>query len=103
MREQWKDELGGHYGTLCRCFEAWIKYHFNGPHVEAEWDAIDVVTKANTFAKKAFLHGSAKVAPRHPVRPTIGRRLSATSQFVSDLGLEDAVTAKILVVEEFDE
>ncbi|KAG8775920.1 hypothetical protein FRC12_001192 [Ceratobasidium sp. 428] len=21
MREQWKDELGGHYGTLCRCFE----------------------------------------------------------------------------------
>ncbi|KAG9121127.1 hypothetical protein FRC07_003047 [Ceratobasidium sp. 392] len=100
-REQWSDS--GNYGDLCRCFEAWIEFHYSGPHERSNWSVADVAKNANTFAKKALLHGNAKVEPRNPVHRTVGRRLSVTSQFVSDFGLKDSVRSKILVVEEFDE
>ncbi|KAG8731947.1 hypothetical protein FRC10_001324 [Ceratobasidium sp. 414] len=104
LRKQWKEQLSdNNYGNLCRCFEAWIEFHYSGPHERTGWSATDVANKANTFAKKALLHGNAKVVPRNPVHPTVGRRLSVTSQFVSDHGLEEPVRAKILVVEEFDD
>ncbi|KAG9087928.1 hypothetical protein FRC07_012709, partial [Ceratobasidium sp. 392] len=104
-REQWRGQLSDsdNYGNLCRCFEAWIEFHYSGPHERSDWSATDVAKNANTFAKKALLHGNAKVEPRNPVHRTVGRRLSVTSQFVSDFGLEEPVRSKILVVEEFDE
>ncbi|QRV90425.1 bifunctional glutamate/proline--tRNA ligase [Ceratobasidium sp. AG-Ba] len=105
MRDSWVEVLSdsSNYGNLCRCFEAWISFHYTGPHQRNDWSAIDVANEANKFAKSALLHGNNKVPPRDPVHPTVGRRLSVTSRFVSIYGLEEAVGAKKLVVEEFDE